>query len=175
MLQHEIQVRSQDKQENTVQPQLTCEKLSTKFFSYKVGQNPASFEQVSEQEVFIAQQVHSSVNDDQQEADKKNLSKSNPLQQLSYFADTWSILRFIKGTKSQGVQISPDGKLIKMARVQSNIFVQILGLTLSITSHSHKGQAQEDELVLTNMAFTSGLHFWEVLATISCSNLCKSL
>ena len=49
----------------------------------------------------------------------------------------------------------------------------VSGLTLSITSHSHKGQAQEDELVLTNMAFTSGLHFWEVLATISCSNLCK--
>jgi len=50
--------------------------------------------------------------------------------------------------------------------------IHLAGLTLSIT-HNHKGQAQEDELVLTNMAFTSGLHFWEVAATISCRNLRK--
>lgn len=65
---------------------------------------------------------------------------------LHYFADTWNILRFIKGS-SNGVNISPNG------------------LNLSI-KHSHKGQdrQREDELVLTNMSFTSGLHFWEIIA-----------
>ena len=76
-----------------------------------------SFRQVSEQEVFISSEVQSSAED--QDTDKKHTNKSHPLQQLSYFADTWSILRFIKGTKSQGVQISPDGRCSFMFQISN--------------------------------------------------------
>ena len=81
---------------------------------------------MSEQEVFISSEVQSSAED--QDTDKKHANKSHPLQQLSYFADTWSILRFIKGTKSQGVQISPDGRCsITIKNILSNsTFVYLL-------------------------------------------------
>jgi hypothetical protein len=41
--------------------------------------------------------------------------------------------------------------------------------------HSPKGEdrQREDELVLTNMSFTSGLHYWEIVASIGCNNIRK--
>ena len=43
------------------------------------------------------------------------------------------------------------------------------------TSSKKITEAASDELVLTNMAFSSGLHFWEFHAPISCQNLRKPL
>ena len=47
-----------------------------------------------------------------EEEKQKAKQNGNNLQQLTYFSDTWSILRFIKGNKSQGVEISPNGKCL---------------------------------------------------------------
>jgi hypothetical protein len=52
--------------------------------------------------------------------------------------------------------------------------ILILGLTLTIVKQimHNKNQPAKEEMVLTNMAFYVGLHFWEIIATISCTNLC---
>ena len=80
------------------------EKLSTKFFIYKSEADngkASSFQKIKEQEILISTEAQTLSEDP--DSDKKQQSKSHPLQQLNYFADTWSILRFIKGNKSQGV------------------------------------------------------------------------
>lgn len=80
-----------------------------------------------------------------------------------YFADTWNVLRFIKGSKPN-VQISPDGKYASGLR--------FVGLTLVVVN-KNSGPKTEEELVLTNMAFTHGMHVWQINATIGCTNICK--
>ena len=52
--------------------------------------------------------------------------------------------------------------------------ITLSGLNLNIM-HSPKGEdrQREDELVLTNMSFTSGLHYWEIVASIGCNNIRK--
>lgn len=53
-----------------------------------------------------------------------------------------------------------------------------VGLTLKYHKTSNSGkdkkeQADAEELVLTSMSFTSGLHFWEFIAPISCNSMRK--
>ena len=43
-----------------------------------------------------------------------------------------------------------------------------LGLNLSITQAQKSSEKIESELCLTNMAFTHGVHYWEINAQISC-------
>lgn len=50
-----------------------------------------------------------------------------------------------------------------------------VGLTLQITKGGHSSKnANQEELVLTNMVFYSGLHLWEINAPISCNNICTA-
>ena len=94
-----------------------CEQLSTKFFIYKTGGSGSEADEgassplqiVGEQHVLISSELQTVAEDENDKAGNKASNRSQSLQHLNYFADTWSILRFIKGIKSQGVQISPDG------------------------------------------------------------------
>lgn len=42
------------------------------------------------------------------------------------------------------------------------------------SSKDKKEAADVEEMVLTNMSFSSGLHFWEFIAPISCNSMRKS-
>jgi arginyl-tRNA--protein-N-Asp/Glu arginylyltransferase len=65
----------------------------------------------------------------------------------------WNILRFeVKNKKHRGLEISKSGMSLKISKAKGE---------------KHKG----DELILTNMCFSHGVHTWEITATIACINL----
>ena len=73
---------------------------------------------------------------------------------------------------------------LKSLQVVSNhIFPYLIykGLTLryhkasSPKDKKQDAQKEEEDLVLTNMAFYTGLHLWEIIAPICCNSMCKLL
>lgn len=59
----------------------------------------------------------------------------------------------------------------------SKHLTSLLGLSLKYHKAGSQNKAEDkqeaDELVLTNMAFYTGLHLWEIIAPISCNSICK--
>ena len=78
------------------------EKLSTKFYYYK--SNKGGLDEVNNKELMISSSEVQRQEETEASGAGEQKSKNHPVgQHLSYFADTWSILRFIKGSKSQGI------------------------------------------------------------------------
>jgi hypothetical protein len=50
--------------------------------------------------------------------------------------------------------------------------LRLVGFTLVVVN-KNQGLKTEEELILTNMAFTHGIHVWQINATIGCTNICK--
>eukprot|EP00347_Sterkiella_histriomuscorum_P007708 403347869 len=130
------------KEETTSHPQLI-------FFDIKgskVSQQSVQNIQIDKIRTIEGQETHKGVNDQTTISGKQLKSETRAF-------DSYSILRFVKGSKRQGIEISSSG------------------LTVRITKTSSKKYENHEELVLTNMAFNSGLHFWEFIAPISCNNI----
>jgi hypothetical protein len=119
---------------------------------------------------------------DDSSSDKKKENESSAL------GDSLSILRFLRGNKSKRLEISPSGKsLFTTLRIFEYLvsthqlyLIYYLGLTLKY--HKTSGNSKDkkvdtspegEDLVLTNMAFYTGLHLWEIIAPICCNSLCK--
>jgi hypothetical protein len=119
------------------------------------------------------------------------LAKSKPNTSNPELGDSMSILRFVRGNKSKRLEISSSGKYcVDIMRDFQEIFENVIkdgnhvffiGLTLKYHKMSSSSKNDKDkqegkdveELVLTNMAFSSGLHLWEIIAPISCNSMCK--
>lgn len=114
------------------------------------------------------------VSDDTNDSESKASHNSS-----SQSGDNMSILRFIRGNKSKRLEISASGKVTLIWLYTILITHLYLGLSLKYhkasTSKVDKNQTNPDgeELVLTNMAFYTGLHLWEIIAPISCNSMCK--
>jgi len=87
------------------------------------------------------------------------LGKKKESESKQSLGDSLSILRFLRGNKSKRLEISPSGLTLRYHKASSS------------KDKKQDAQKEEEDLVLTNMAFYTGLHLWEIIAPICCNSM----